>query len=101
MPKKLIFDCYCYPKPQLVKTILFLSAFLSLLLCQALRAQDDHVQQLPVSISDPMQSEALPVISVDGTYLFFTRAREGFDGSTVLDIWRSVVQADGTFTDPE
>jgi len=64
-------------------------------------AQDSKIVKLPESISDPLQSEALPVISVDGKQLFFTRAREGYDGSTVLDVWRAFVNEDGTFTKPE
>ncbi len=66
-----------------------------------LHAQESHIEKLPISISDPLQSEALPVISIDGNGLFFTRARQGFDGSTVLDVWRSFVKPDGTFEEPE
>src|SRR4051794_39339469 len=56
-----------------------------------------QIEKLPESISHPVQGEGLPVISADGKTLFFTRAREGYDGSTVFDIWRSTVRADGTF----
>src|ERR1043165_7976054 len=60
-----------------------------------------QIEKLPPSISDPEQSEGLPVISADGKSLFFTRAREGFDGSVVLDVWRSSVIADGTFSEAD
>ncbi len=66
-----------------------------------LRAQNSHIEKLPPSISDPQQSEGLPVISADGKSLFFTRARIGIDGSTVLDVWRSFVKDDGSFEEPE
>ncbi len=76
--------------------------FMLLLLCSGyVSAQESHIEKLPISISDPSQSEALPVISIDGKRLFFTRARQGFDGSTVLDVWRSFVKPDGTFEEPE
>jgi outer membrane protein OmpA-like peptidoglycan-associated protein len=65
------------------------------------RAQNSHFEKLPLSINDPIQSEALPVISVDGKLLFFTRAREGIDGFTVLDVWRSIVKNDGSFEEAE
>src|SRR5438045_3877940 len=60
-----------------------------------------QIEKLPPQISDPEQSEALPVISADGKRLFFTRAREGFDGSTVFDVWRSFVKNDGTFNETD
>lgn len=72
-----------------------------LFFCSSLHAQGSQPEKLPLSISDPLQSEALPVISIDGKRLFFTRARQGFDGSTVLDVWRSFVHPDGTFEEPE
>jgi outer membrane protein OmpA-like peptidoglycan-associated protein len=80
--------------------IYYLTLAAILLLSEAY-AQDSHIEKLPESISDPVQSEGLPVISIDGKRLFFTRARQGYDGSTVLDVWRAFVKADGSFSEPE
>ncbi|MFI5264869.1 MAG: hypothetical protein ACHQM6_10175, partial [Candidatus Kapaibacterium sp.] len=84
-------------------TIFIKCSCILLFLCSGsdLFAQDSQIEKLPLSISDPLQSEALPVISIDGKKLFFTRAREGIDGSTVLDVWRSFVKNDGTFSEAE
>jgi len=80
---------------------LFYSLLLLVLHVSVVFAQDSQIEKLPESISDPLQSEGLPVISIDGKSLFFTRAREGYDGSSVLDVWRAFVNEDGTFTKPE
>jgi OOP family OmpA-OmpF porin len=60
-----------------------------------------QIEKLPSSINDPLQSEALPVISADGKQLFFTRGREGLDGSTVLDVWQSSLNSNGSFSEAE
>ena len=89
------------PLRRLKPAATFVSLLFLLIFTKDLHAQESHIEKLPPSISDPVQSEALPVISADGKRLFFTRAREGFDGSTVLDVWRSFVKPDGSFAEPE
>ncbi|HYM20859.1 MAG TPA: OmpA family protein [Candidatus Kapabacteria bacterium] len=59
---------------------------ISLTLASAAFAQ---IEKLPTEVNDPVQSEVLPVISADGKWLYFARARTALDGSTVVDIWQS------------
>ncbi|MEP7233987.1 MAG: OmpA family protein [Ignavibacteriota bacterium] len=75
---------------------IFLTAIVSVVY-----AQPSQIEKLPLSISDPVLGEGLPVITIDGKQLFFTRARIGIDGSTVLDVWRSQLAPDGSFGSPE
>ncbi|MEI8135158.1 MAG: OmpA family protein [bacterium] len=72
-----------------------------LLISYSAYSQGTEIQKLPSTVSDPAQSEVLPVITADGKHLFFTRARLGYDGSTVFDIWHSKVLSDGTFSEAE
>ncbi|HEY6170956.1 MAG TPA: hypothetical protein VIX80_01740, partial [Candidatus Kapabacteria bacterium] len=59
------------------------------------------IEKLPGSINTPDAAEGMPVISVDGKTLYFARSRPSVDGTPVLDIWRSIVDKTGTFSDPE
>lgn len=69
---------------------------LLLLLGLAFPASSALCQQSPVKIpfSDPIESELMPVVTADGSHLYFTRTRLGLDNEQVFDIWTSDIGAD-------
>lgn len=75
-------------------------AFFFLLVSRAGHAQSP-IQELPLSINAPGQSQLLPVISSDGKTLYFTRTRMGLDSGVVFDVWLSHVLGDTGFSDAE
>ncbi len=48
-----------------------------------------QIEKLPPTVNDPSYGEVLPVISPDGSRLYFARPRQSITGETVVDIWVS------------
>ncbi len=66
-------------------------------LCSNVVLAQPNIEKLSPEVNDPLQSEVLPVISIDGRTLYFTRPRMGLDGEIVIDIWRSYHGKDDVF----
>ncbi len=69
--------------------LITLTVLLCFELCTNFVLAQSKIEKLAAEVNDPLQSEVLPVISVDGRTLYFTRPRMGLDGEIVIDIWRS------------
>lgn len=57
--------------------------------------------KLPPQVNHNGLSELVPVISVDGSWLYFTRSRAGADSQTVFDIWRTQITNDTHYSKAE
>jgi len=81
----------------------FRFVLITVLFCFAVSGANGQfvIEKLPASINTADAAEGMPVISVDGKTLYFARARPSGDGSMVFDIWRSIVDKNGTFSEPE
>jgi outer membrane protein OmpA-like peptidoglycan-associated protein len=61
------------------------------------RTSSAQIEKLPITINSPIESDILPVISVDGNTLYFARTRVGLEGTPVFDIWYSHLIGDDKF----